>query len=95
MTSTEPTHTRYEIRDRAAWITLDSSENRNALSAPLVAELGAVSARWILAGREVRAGRRPADRRLAGDLRRVARRFERSGARWRSRRPCTGLTTRQ
>ena len=41
MTNTEATHTRYEIRDRAAWITLDSPENRNALSAPLVTELGA------------------------------------------------------
>ncbi len=35
------TVTRYEIRERAAWITLDSPANRNALSAPLVAELGA------------------------------------------------------
>ena len=33
MTNTEATHTRYEIRERAAWITLDSPENRNALSA--------------------------------------------------------------
>jgi methylglutaconyl-CoA hydratase len=41
MTNTEATHTRYEIRERAAWITLDSPENRNALSAPLVTELGA------------------------------------------------------
>ena len=41
MTNTESTHTRYEIRERAAWITLDSPENRNALSAPLVTELGA------------------------------------------------------
>ena len=41
MTNTESTHTRYEIRERAAWITLDSPENRNALSAPLVKELGA------------------------------------------------------
>ena len=41
MTSPESTHTRYEIRERAAWITLDSPENRNALSAPLVNELGA------------------------------------------------------
>lgn len=36
-----PTVTRYEVRERAAWITLDSPANRNALSAPLVAELGA------------------------------------------------------
>ncbi len=35
------TVTRYEIRERAAWITLDSPANRNALSAPLVSELGA------------------------------------------------------
>jgi methylglutaconyl-CoA hydratase len=35
------TVTRYEVRESAAWITLDSPENRNALSAPLVAELGA------------------------------------------------------
>jgi methylglutaconyl-CoA hydratase len=41
MTQGEATHTRYEIRDGAAWITLDSPENRNALSAPLVSELGA------------------------------------------------------
>lgn len=34
-----PTVTRYEVRARAAWITLDSPANRNALSAPLVAEL--------------------------------------------------------
>lgn len=33
--------TRYELRQSAAWITLDSPENRNALSAPLVSELGA------------------------------------------------------
>jgi len=33
--------TRYERRDAAAWITLDSPENRNALSAPLVTELTA------------------------------------------------------
>jgi methylglutaconyl-CoA hydratase len=33
--------TRYERRDAAAWITLDSPGNRNALSAPLVAELTA------------------------------------------------------
>lgn len=35
------TVTHYEIRGAAAWITLDSPENRNALSAPLVSELGA------------------------------------------------------
>jgi methylglutaconyl-CoA hydratase len=35
------TVTRYELRGTAAWITLDSPENRNALSAPLVAELRA------------------------------------------------------
>jgi methylglutaconyl-CoA hydratase len=38
---TTTTVTRYELRQSAAWITLDSPENRNALSAPLVAELGA------------------------------------------------------
>ena len=32
--------TRYEIRGRAAWITLDAPENRNALSAQMVQELG-------------------------------------------------------
>ena len=32
--------TRIERRGHAAWITLDSPENRNALSAPLVRELG-------------------------------------------------------
>ncbi len=32
--------TRSERRGHAAWITLDSPENRNALSAPLVRELG-------------------------------------------------------
>jgi len=35
------TVTRYEVRGRAAWITLASPENRNALSDALVAELGA------------------------------------------------------
>jgi len=35
------TTTRYELRNTAAWITLDSPENRNALSAQLVSELGA------------------------------------------------------
>jgi methylglutaconyl-CoA hydratase len=34
------TVTHYEIRGAAAWITLDSPENRNALSGPLVQELG-------------------------------------------------------
>jgi methylglutaconyl-CoA hydratase len=34
------TATRYEVRNTAAWITLDSPENRNALSAQLVSELG-------------------------------------------------------
>jgi methylglutaconyl-CoA hydratase len=34
------TVTRYEIRGRAAWITLASPENRNALSDALVGELG-------------------------------------------------------
>jgi methylglutaconyl-CoA hydratase len=33
--------TKYEVRDRAAWITLDSPENRNALSVTLVTELAA------------------------------------------------------
>jgi methylglutaconyl-CoA hydratase len=33
--------TRYELRGQAAWITLDSPATRNALSAMLVAELGA------------------------------------------------------
>jgi methylglutaconyl-CoA hydratase len=33
--------TRYELRGRAAWITLDSPESRNALAAPLIAELAA------------------------------------------------------
>jgi methylglutaconyl-CoA hydratase len=33
--------TRYELRNAAAWITLDSPANRNALSASLVTELGA------------------------------------------------------
>ncbi len=35
------TVTQYEVRGTAAWITLDSPANRNALSAPLVTELGA------------------------------------------------------
>jgi methylglutaconyl-CoA hydratase len=34
-------HTQYETRGRAAWITLDSPQTRNALSAALIAELGA------------------------------------------------------
>ncbi|MCH7695853.1 MAG: enoyl-CoA hydratase/isomerase family protein [Proteobacteria bacterium] len=34
------TVTQYEVRGEAGWITLDSPENRNALSAPLVEELG-------------------------------------------------------
>lgn len=34
------TVTQYELRGTAAWITLDSPENRNALSGPLVSELG-------------------------------------------------------
>jgi methylglutaconyl-CoA hydratase len=33
--------TKYERRGRAAWITLDAPQSRNALSAPLVQELGA------------------------------------------------------
>jgi len=33
--------TRYEKRGRAAWITLDAPQSRNALSAELIAELGA------------------------------------------------------
>ena len=37
MASTEAT--KYEIKNGAAWITLDRPENRNALSAVLVAEL--------------------------------------------------------
>lgn len=32
---------RYEVRGRAGWITLDSPDNRNALSAALVEQLGA------------------------------------------------------
>ncbi|MCZ6873773.1 MAG: enoyl-CoA hydratase-related protein [bacterium] len=34
------TVTQYEVRGEAGWITLDSPENRNALSTPLVEELG-------------------------------------------------------
>src|SRR5262245_18464839 len=34
-------NTHYETRGRTAWITLDSPQTRNALSAELVAELGA------------------------------------------------------
>ncbi len=48
------TVTRYEVRERAAWITLDSPGNRNALSAPLVAELG-MHLRTALADDGVRA----------------------------------------
>jgi methylglutaconyl-CoA hydratase len=33
--------TRYELRGRAAWITLDSPDTRNALSAAIISELGA------------------------------------------------------
>jgi methylglutaconyl-CoA hydratase len=33
--------TRYELRGRAAWITLDAPETRNALSAAIISELGA------------------------------------------------------
>src|SRR5262245_7780325 len=32
--------TKYEVRGRAAWIALDAPQNRNALSSPLVRELG-------------------------------------------------------
>ena len=38
---TESMRTRYELRGRAAWITLDSPQNRNALSAQLIGELTA------------------------------------------------------
>jgi methylglutaconyl-CoA hydratase len=38
MTSQEAT--KYAVEDRAAWITLDSPQNRNALSVQLVTELG-------------------------------------------------------
>jgi methylglutaconyl-CoA hydratase len=41
MDTSTRTCTRYELRGTAAWITLDSPENRNALSDGLVAELGA------------------------------------------------------
>jgi methylglutaconyl-CoA hydratase len=34
-------NTRYELKGGAAWITLDAPESRNALSAALIAELGA------------------------------------------------------
>jgi len=33
--------TKYDVRGRAAWITLDNPQNRNALSAAMVGELGA------------------------------------------------------
>ena len=46
--------TKYERRGRAAWITLDSPQNRNALSAALVAELGD-HLRAALADEQVRA----------------------------------------
>jgi methylglutaconyl-CoA hydratase len=46
--------TRYERRGPAAWITLDSPQNRNALSAPLVQGLGE-HLRAALADRAVRA----------------------------------------
>jgi len=48
------TVTQYEVRQSAAWITLDSPENRNALSAPLVTELG-THLRTALADPAVRA----------------------------------------
>ena len=38
---TVETHTLYERRGRAAWITLNAPQSRNALSASLIAELGA------------------------------------------------------
>ncbi|MDH3226055.1 MAG: enoyl-CoA hydratase-related protein [Thermoleophilia bacterium] len=46
------TATQYARRDRAAWITLDSPGNRNALSGPLVSELGdhlkaAIADPWV------------------------------------------------
>ncbi len=34
------TQTLYEVRERAAWITLDAPQSRNALSTALIAELG-------------------------------------------------------
>jgi methylglutaconyl-CoA hydratase len=34
-------NTQYDLRKRAAWITLDAPETRNALSSPLIVELGA------------------------------------------------------
>ena len=46
--------TQYDVRGRAAWITLDAPENRNALSAPMVAELAA-HLRAASADAEVRA----------------------------------------
>ena len=38
------TNTTYELRGRAAWITLDAPQSRNALSAALIAELGGAPA---------------------------------------------------
>jgi len=52
MTSQEAT--KYAIEDRTAWITLDSPQNRNALSVTLVTELGG-HLRAALADPEVRA----------------------------------------
>ncbi len=46
--------TKYDVRGRAAWITLDSPENRNALSATLVSEL-AVHLKAAIADDAVRA----------------------------------------
>ena len=46
--------TQYAVEERAAWITLDSPQNRNALSVTLVGELGG-HLRTALADPEVRA----------------------------------------
>ena len=46
--------TKYDVRGRAAWITLDSPQTRNALSAPLVQEMGD-HLRAAIADPEVRA----------------------------------------
>ena len=46
--------TKYEVRNRAAWIILDSPQTRNALSAPLVQEIGD-HLRAAIADPEVRA----------------------------------------
>lgn len=43
MTSQEAT--KYAVEERAAWIRLDSPQNRNALSVKLVEELGGISGR--------------------------------------------------